>query len=477
MPAPTLELADIFRQYGPAYRQAHSLPLHQHRLMQAIETCRTPALGGSVEWCDHCQFTHIRYRSCRNRHCPKCQGMARAPLAGGSPRRTAARRVLPRRLHPTRADRRPRLLQQRSRLRHPLPRHRPNSARHCRRPQRLGVEIGFFAVLHSWGQNLHFHPHLHCVVPGGGLSPDHERWIAARRRFLLPVRVLSRLFRRLVLEALQKAHAAGTLQFFGRLESSARSQRLRPITWLPWNRKSGWSMPSLPSADPPTCSSISAATLTGSPSPTTACWRSRTAKSPFVDRLPRLPPQGDDRARRGVHPPLPPARPARWFPAHPLLRLPGQLPSRQTNSHSVAACWPLPVRICCPDPPTTADLCARVRLCPNADRNHGATPGAVPRLRSGAPCWWTPHEGTPVGIRASNPAFPAECRTGLRRSHCQTRFSAPDDPDSSPPSRMPFRSPLPPTGRSPFHRRPPNPATRHLAPKQNPLKTDPRPAV
>src|ERR1035441_7329126 len=77
MPPPALELADILRQYGPAYRQAHDLPLHQHRLMQAIETCRTPVLGGSVEWCDHCQYTHIQYRSCRNRHCPKCQGLAR----------------------------------------------------------------------------------------------------------------------------------------------------------------------------------------------------------------------------------------------------------------------------------------------------------------------------------------------------------------------------------------------------------------
>src|SRR2546426_730815 len=78
MPAPALELADIFRQHGPAYRQAHSLPLHQHKLMRAIETCRTPVMGASVEWCDHCQYTHTQYRSCRNRHCPKCQGLARA---------------------------------------------------------------------------------------------------------------------------------------------------------------------------------------------------------------------------------------------------------------------------------------------------------------------------------------------------------------------------------------------------------------
>jgi hypothetical protein len=217
VPPPALELADIFRQHGPAYRQAHALPLHQHRLMQAIETCRTPALGAAVEWCDRCQYTHVQYRSCRNRHCPKCQGLARAQW-----------------------------LQQRKAELLPveyfhvvftLPEPVATLAFYnkevvydilfrataetlltiARDPKRLGVEAGFFAVLHSWGQNLHFHPHLHCVVPGGGLSPDHQRWIAGRRRFLLPVKVLSALFRRLFLQALEKAYAAGKLQFFGDL--------------------------------------------------------------------------------------------------------------------------------------------------------------------------------------------------------------------------------------------------------------------
>src|ERR1035441_3134047 len=238
MPPPTLELADIFRQYGPAYRQARSLPLHQHRLMQAIETCRTPALGGVVEWCDHCQYTHIQYRSCRNRHCPKCQGAARAKwleqrkaellpveyfhvvFTVPEPIATIAFynkevvydilfRATAETLLTTAGD-----------------------------PQRLGVEIGFFAVLHSWGQNLHFHPHLHCVVPGGGLSPDGERWIPARRKFLLPVKVLSRLFRRLLLEALQRAYAEGKLQFFGDLETlrdpAAFTRFLAPLEKMEW---------------------------------------------------------------------------------------------------------------------------------------------------------------------------------------------------------------------------------------------------
>jgi hypothetical protein len=238
MPGPTLELADIFRQHGPAYRQAHSLPLHQHRLMQAIETCRTAVLGGVVEWCDHCQYTHIRYRSCRNRHCPKCQGAAREkwleqrqqellpieyfhvvftvpePIAAiAFYNKVAVYDILFRAMAET-------LLTI------------------ARDPKRLGVELGFFAVLHTWGQNLHFHPHLHCVVPGGGLSMDHDRWIRGRRRFLLPVKVLSRFFRGVFLDALEKAHAAGQLQFFGALESLRDPQAfagyLAPLRQSEW---------------------------------------------------------------------------------------------------------------------------------------------------------------------------------------------------------------------------------------------------
>jgi hypothetical protein len=236
MAPPTLELADILRQYGPAYRQAHDLPLHQHRLMQAIETCRTPVLGGSVEWCDHCQYTHIQYRSCRNRHCPKCQGLAREHWL---------------------QDRRAELLPtEYFHVVFTLPEQIANIAFYNKEvvygilfhataetllataAERLGVELGFFGVLHSWGQNLHFHPHLHCVVPGGGLSPDHEGWIAAPRKFLLPVKVLSRRFRRLVLKALAKAHADGALQFFGALESlrdpSAFARFLAPLEHKEW---------------------------------------------------------------------------------------------------------------------------------------------------------------------------------------------------------------------------------------------------
>ena len=237
MTAPTPELADIFRQHGAAYRQTHALPLHQHRLMQAIVNCRTAALGGAVEWCDHCQNTRIVYRSCRDRHCNKCQGLARERwiqqrlaellpveyfhVVFTVPEQIAAiafynKEVVYQILFRTVAA---------------------TLLTIARDPRHLGAEIGFFAVLHTWGQNLHLHPHLHCVVPGGGLSPDGE-WKACPPGFFLPVRVLSRLFRRLFLEALEKAHAAGELQFFSELEplrlASAFAQYLAPLRQTEW---------------------------------------------------------------------------------------------------------------------------------------------------------------------------------------------------------------------------------------------------
>jgi len=237
-PRPTLELADIFRQHGPAYRQAHPMPLHYHRVMQAIEACRTPVLGGVVEWCDQCQYTHTRYRSCRNRHCPKCQGEARAKwleqrkaellptayfhVVFTLPEPIAAiafynQEVVYDILFGATAE---------------------TLLTIAADPQRLGVSTGFFGVLHTWGQNLHFHPHLHCVVPAGGLSADHERWIPGSRKFLLPVKVLSARFRRLFLEALAKAHAAGELQFFGDLaplrDPSAFARYLAPLKYQKW---------------------------------------------------------------------------------------------------------------------------------------------------------------------------------------------------------------------------------------------------
>jgi hypothetical protein len=218
---PTLEVADIFRRYGDAYRQqvGGSLSTAQRRVMTAIETCRTAALGGHVEQCDACGHQRIAYNSCANRHCPKCQSLARAAWIE---RRTAEILdceyfhvvfTVPDEIAAIAAQNKPQVYGI-------LFRATAETLRTIAAdPQHLGAEIGFFAVLHTWGQTLVHHPHLHCVVAGGGLSPDGTRWIACRPGFFLPVRVLSRLFRRVFLQYLQAAYDAGTLRLVGSLES------------------------------------------------------------------------------------------------------------------------------------------------------------------------------------------------------------------------------------------------------------------
>jgi hypothetical protein len=211
-------MAGIFQQHGAEYRQEHSLPLRQLRAMRAIEVCRTAALGGHAEECDHCAYTRHAYNSCRNRHCPKCQNSERA-----------------RWLEDRKAELLPveyfhvvfTLPEEVARIAYYNPREvygilfraaTETLLTIARDPKHLGAEIGFFAILHTWGQNLLHHPHIHCVVPGGGFSADYDRWIPCRPGFFLPVRVLSSLFRRLFLEALQAAFDGGQLGFFGELE-------------------------------------------------------------------------------------------------------------------------------------------------------------------------------------------------------------------------------------------------------------------
>jgi hypothetical protein len=213
---PALEVADIFRGHGPAWRQANAghVSLGQLKVMSAIESCRTVALGGHVARCEKCAHTLIAYNSCRNRHCPKCQG-------------AAAKEWL--------AEREAELL--------PVPYYHlvftlpapigdiayQNKAviydilfkasaetliTIAADPKHLGARIGITSVLHTWGSALTHHPHVHMIVPGGGISLDGERWVSCRPGFFLPVRVLSRLFRRLFLKKLTAAHAAGRLNFF-----------------------------------------------------------------------------------------------------------------------------------------------------------------------------------------------------------------------------------------------------------------------
>jgi hypothetical protein len=214
------EVADIFRRYGAAYRESHgaSLCTAQRRVMSAIELCRTSALGGHVERCDSCDHQRICYNSCRDRHCPKCQSLARAQWL--EDRRselldTQYFHVVFTVPQPIAAI----ALQNKETVYDILFRATAETLRTIAAdPNHLGAQIGFFAVLHSWGSALTHHPHLHCVVPGGGISPDGSRWISCRPNFFLPVPVLARLFRRLFLDSLQQAFDAGDLQFFSSLE-------------------------------------------------------------------------------------------------------------------------------------------------------------------------------------------------------------------------------------------------------------------
>ena len=216
MSRPTVEVADIFRHRGPAWRASHAghVSLGQLKVMSAIERCRTAALGGHVERCEECAHLHISYNSCRNRHCPKCQA-------------AAAKEWL--------ADRQAELLPvPYFHVVFTLPRPIADIAYQNKAvvydlllktaadtlitiaadPKHLGARIGLTAVLHTWGSTLTHHPHAHIIVPGGGLSPDGQHWIACRPSFFLSVPVLSRLFRRLFLERLAAAYQAGRLQFF-----------------------------------------------------------------------------------------------------------------------------------------------------------------------------------------------------------------------------------------------------------------------
>jgi Zn finger protein HypA/HybF involved in hydrogenase expression len=239
MSRPSLEVADIFRAYGPAYRRAHAghLSLGQLKVMSAIEACRSAELGGHVARCDDCQRLAVSYNSCRNRHCPKCQGSAakvwlaerQADLLPAPyfhvvftlPARIAAiafhnKALVYDLLFKTAAE---------------------TLQTIAADPKRLGARLGLIAVLHTWGSALTHHPHVHCIVPGGGLSPD-GRWIACRKGFFLPVRVLSRFFRRLFLERLSVLHVQGRLRFFGDLAALAAPQafaaHLAPLRRAEW---------------------------------------------------------------------------------------------------------------------------------------------------------------------------------------------------------------------------------------------------
>lgn len=240
MGRPALEVADVFRAHGPAWRekQAGHLSLGQLKVMSAIEQCRTAALGGHVLRCDRCHTQEISYNSCRNRHCPKCQARAAqrwldarqadllpveyyhvvftlpAPISDIAYRN---KKAIYRLLFDVAAE---------------------TLLTIAADPKHLGARIGATLVLHTWGSAMTHHPHVHGIVPGGGLSSGGERWVACRRGFFLPVRVLSRLFRRRFIEELEKLHCAGQLRFFGHdahlAEAATFARWLAPLRTSEW---------------------------------------------------------------------------------------------------------------------------------------------------------------------------------------------------------------------------------------------------
>jgi hypothetical protein len=245
-PGVRLEVADVLHRHGDAYRLAHAghFGRVERRVMSAIVACRTAALGGHVEACDDCSLTRVAYNSCRNRHCPKCQGAARAqwlaarqaellpvpyfhvvftlpaPIAAIAFQNKAAVYAI---LFAASAEAMTTL---------------------ASNPRRLGAQIGAVAVLHTWGQTLTHHPHVHCVAPGGGLSRDGTRWIAGRPDFFLAVKPLAKLYRRLFLERLQKAYDTGALRFSGDLLNLAdpasfdqHLAKMRRIDWVVYAKK------------------------------------------------------------------------------------------------------------------------------------------------------------------------------------------------------------------------------------------------
>ena len=302
-----LEVADIFRRHGDTFRaaQGNRLSLDQRKVMAAIEACRTSALGGHVERCEDCGEIRVAYNSCRDRHCPKCQGLARLQWL---------------------ADRRAELLpvayfhvvftvpapiaaialQNKALVYDILFKAAAETIRVIAAdPKHLGAETGMIAILHTWGQTLTHHPHVHCIVPGGGLTLD-GRWIASKPNFFLPVHVLSRCYRRLFLERLRTAFDAGGLTFLGELarlrDPSAFAQYLKALANHPLGRL---------------CQSVLSAEPVTDPRLSRSLHASRRHRQWPSSRLPEWPRQlsveglsrskqvqGDDARRRRIHAPL-----------------------------------------------------------------------------------------------------------------------------------------------------------------------------
>lgn len=273
MKAPHLEVADIVRACGSAYLAHYeraAFSQQQQRVLRDILVCRTAALGGHVKKCDQCGQTDVSYDSCRNparRRDPKCQAAARAKWMEARAAHLLDTVEYDHTVFTLQHDLRPVALQNKQVVYGILFRSAAESLHTIAQdPKHLGARIGFLSILHTWGQKLLHHPHIHCVIPGGGLSPNDRRWIPSRNGFFLPVRVLSVLFKTKVLSYLHEAFRTGQLRFHGQWQHLAKEASWKRLL-RPLERATGSSTPNPLSGAPGRFSSILLATPTREPSP------------------------------------------------------------------------------------------------------------------------------------------------------------------------------------------------------------------
>jgi hypothetical protein len=223
-----IELQDIFEQYGKSYTATHKLPSHHQKVIDCIESCRTSVLGGHVDECDNCDYTHISYNSCRNRHCPKCQTLSKERWIEDRKQDLLPVQyfhvvfTIPDIINPV-------ALQNQKIVYTILFKAVSETLLELAGDKKyLGAQIGFTSILHTWGQNLMHHPHIHCIVPGGGLS-ECNKWVNSRDKFFIPVKVLSRKFKGKFLHNFKKAYEDGALKFYGSMENLTLEQDFRSM--------------------------------------------------------------------------------------------------------------------------------------------------------------------------------------------------------------------------------------------------------
>jgi hypothetical protein len=280
-------VADIVRATGESFfENSRNWFTWLHlKVLNAILRCRTAALGGHLDACSKCGHETVSFNSCRNRHCPKCQANARDRWLKAREKELLPTRyvhvvfTLPHQLSPL-------ALQNKREIYALLFRTSAETLIEVARdPQRLGAEIGFFSVLHTWNQKLQCHPHVHCVVPAGGLAPDHSRWIDSQQKFFLPVEVLKEVFRGKFVDGLQSLHAEHKLNFHGAL-TPLQNPKIFARGCVRCSAANGWSTGNVPSAVRNTRCAISANTLIVWPSPTTASFPSMGAASLSAGAIP-----------------------------------------------------------------------------------------------------------------------------------------------------------------------------------------------